>query len=135
MYRFLILGCAILMMGCANSGMFLAANKTNVELGEANYNIVATNVSGESSSGYLLGFSYPLGAATGTFALVRVSGTGMLYREALENLWQHYTENYGEIKGKKLALVNVRYDVDTINLILYTEARVSIRADVVEFTD
>ena len=135
MYRLLILFFAILLIGCVNTGMFVAINETNVELSEANYNIAAANVTGESSAGYLLGFSYPFGATTGTLALVRVSGSGMLYREALENLWQQYTEKYGDIKGKKLALVNVRYDIDTINLILYTEARVSIRADVVEFTD
>jgi len=135
MYKMFILLCAILLAGCANTGMFLATNQTNVELSDANYNIVAANVTGESSAGYLLGVSAPFGATTGTFALVRVSGTGMLYREALENLWQQYADKNGDIKGKKLALVNVRYDVDSINLILYTESRLSIRADVVEFTN
>jgi 1-aminocyclopropane-1-carboxylate deaminase/D-cysteine desulfhydrase-like pyridoxal-dependent ACC family enzyme len=135
MYKIIILFFTLLLIGCVNTGMFLAANETNVELREANYNIVAANVTGESTAGYLIGFSYPIGAATSTLALVRVSGTGMLYREAIENLWQNYSEHYGEIKGRKLALVNVRYDVDTINLFVYTQARVSIRADVVEFTD
>ena len=53
--------------------------------------------------------------------------------EALENLWKEYEEKHGSVIGKKLALVNVRYDSDALNLILYTKAKISIRADIVEF--
>lgn len=124
---------AILISGCANTGLFFSANSTQVQLAESNYEIVATNVSGESEAGYLLGVSFSAGAATNTVALARVSGSGMLYMEALENLWKDYEEKHGSVIGKKLALVNVRYDSDALNLILYTKSKISIRADVVEF--
>ena len=124
---------AILLSSCATSGLFLSMNNTQVELSENNYEIVATNVSGEAKAGYILGASFSAGAATNTVALARVSGSGMLYMEALENLWKDYEEKHGSVIGKKLALVNVRYDSDALNLILYTEAKISIRADVVEF--
>ena len=124
---------ALLLSGCANTGLFFSANNTEVELSSNNYEIVATNVSGESEAGYLLGVSFSAGAATNTVALARVSGSGMLYTEALENLWKDYEEKHGSVIGKKLALVNVRYDSDALNLILYTKAKISIRADVVEF--
>jgi len=124
---------AFLLSSCANTGMFLAMNNTSVELSEDNYEIVATNVSGEAEAGYLLGVSFSAGAATNTMALARVSGSGMLYMEALENLWKDYEEKHGSVLGKKLALVNVRYDSDALNLILYTKAKIAIRADVVEF--
>ena len=124
---------AFLLSSCANTGMFLAMNNTAVELSESNYEIVATNVFGEAEAGYLLGLSFSAGAATNTFALARVSGSGMLYMEALENLWKDYEKTHSSVIGKKLALVNVRYDSDALNLILYTKAKISIRADVVEF--
>lgn len=124
---------AILLTGCANTGLFWSANNTEVELSSNNYEIVATNVSGEAKAGYVLGVSFSAGAATNTLALARVSGSGMLYMEALENLWKNYEEKHGSVLGKKLALVNVRYDSDALNLLLYTEAKISIRADIVEF--
>jgi len=121
--------------GCATSGSFTAANLTNVELAEANYEIVATNVQGQSSAEYILGISFGAYQQQQTLALARVSGTGKLYGEALENLWNSFREQYGETEGRNLALVNVHYDTDAVNLILYTKPTVSIYADVVEFTD
>jgi len=39
--------------GCSNSGMFLSANVTDVKLSEANYQIIATNITGTSRAGYI----------------------------------------------------------------------------------
>jgi hypothetical protein len=119
--------------GCLNSGMFLSANVTDVSLSEANYDIIATNITGSSKAGYILGLSAGPGAQVSTFALARVSGTGMLYQEALENLWENFEKDHGHREDKKIALVNVHYDTDILNLILYTEVKLFIRADVVEF--
>jgi hypothetical protein len=124
---------SMIISGCFNSGLFLSSNLTEVSIDQANYQIVATNVSGESKAGYLLGLSYSAGAVTNTLALARVSGEGMLYKEALEDLWRNFGQNHGDVEGKALALVNVRYDTDVLNLILYTEVKISIRADLVEF--
>jgi hypothetical protein len=119
--------------GCFNSGMFLSANVTDVRLSEANYDIIATNITGSSRAGYILGLSAGPGAQVSTMAIARVSGTGMLYQEALENLWENYEKDHGHREGQKIALVNVHYDTDILNLIIYTEVKLFIRADVVEF--
>ena len=122
-----------LLYGCSTSGMFTSANMTNVQLRQANYKIVATNISGKSEAGYIIGATFPAGSLTQTLALARVNGTGMLYQEALENLWKNYEEKYGKVEGDKLALINVRYDTDVLNLFLYTSAKIYIRADVIRF--
>lgn len=134
---FLILSVFIvsLLAGCSNTGAFIASNRTNVDLGAANYKIVATDVAGESHAGYILGLTWNTGVVTSTFALARVLGSDALYRDALHNLWQNYEAQNGSVDGKKLALINVRYDSDNINVIFYTEAHVSVRADVIEFVD
>jgi len=119
--------------GCLNSGMFLSANVTDVRLSEDNFDIVATNITGSSKAGYILGLSFGPGAQVSTAAIARVIGTGMLYQEALKNLWENYEKDHGPREGKKIALVNVHYDTDIVNLILYTEVKLFIRADVVEF--
>ena len=113
----------------------MASNVTDVQLQKGNFKIVARNISGEAQAGYLMGGTVSMGMASNTFALVRVSGSGMLYKEALENLWKSYETAYGPVEGKRLALINVRYDSDALNLIVYTQPKITIRADIVEFTD
>ncbi len=129
----LFLSFLLFIYGCSTSGMFTSINSTNVELRQANYKIVATNISGEADAGYLIGVTIPSGPVTNTLAFVRVNGTGMLYKEALENLWENYEKKYGKVEGERLALVNVRYDTDASNFILYTSAKIYIRADVIRF--
>lgn len=130
---FILVLIAFILSGCSNTGAFLSANQTVVNLNEGNYSIAASNVSGESESGYLLGVSYSTGLNAATLAIARVEGTGLLYAEALENLWNNFETEYGNISGRKLALANVRYDSDILNLILYTKVKVIVRADIVEF--
>jgi hypothetical protein len=124
---------AMIFTSCTTNGMFASMSQTNVTLAEPNYEITAANIKGEASAGYLIGISYAMGPTAGTLALVRIQGDGLLYDKAIENLWENYKAKHGSIEGKKLALTNVRYDTDMINLLLYTKATVSIRADVVEF--
>jgi hypothetical protein len=136
-----LLGPAILLVlagvltGCYSSGAFLAGNVTDVQLTEDNYEIVATDVHGSATAGYLLGVSGGFGPSTTALALARVSGDGQLYQAALANLWEQVRGQYGDVEGENLALVNVRYDVSALNLILYTQPTVTVRADVVEFTE
>lgn len=124
-----------LLSGCTSTGAFIATNLTNVELGRTNYKIVATDISGEAESGYILGFTWNTGVANTTLAIARVDGSEALYRDAIHNLWLNYETKNGSVEGKKLALINVRYDSDNLNLFLYAKAHVSVRADVIEFTD
>lgn len=126
---------ALAFIGCSTGGMFTAGNVTSVDLQKNNFKIVAQGVTGEAQAGYLFGASMSMGMASNTFALFRVSGTGMLYKEALENLWKNFEATHGSIEGKHVALANVRYDAEALNLFVYTQPKIIIRADVVEFTD
>ncbi len=130
-YLFFVL--AFLFAGCTNSGAFLSVNQTNVELGEGNYSLTATGVEGQAQAAYIIGLSYSSGFIANTVALVRVSGSEKLYADALDNLWQNYESNHGAISDKKLALTNIRYDTDIVNLILYTQVKITVRADIIEF--
>ena len=122
----------ILTVSCTNSGAFLATNQTNVELGEGNYTLTATGISGEAESAYILGLSYSSGFVANTIAIARVSGSEKLYSEALDNLWLNYEKNHGAISDKKLALTNVRYDADILNLLVYSKVKITVRADIIE---
>lgn len=123
----------LIISGCTSSGAFVATNQTIVNLNEGNYTLTATNISGQSEAAYILGVSYSNGFLANTLAIARVNGTGMLYAEALEDLWNNYEMNHGAVGDKKLALANVRYDTDMVNVLLYTKVKVFVRADVVEF--
>lgn len=123
----------VFISGCTSSGAFLSANQTLVNLNEGNYTLTATNIAGEAEAEYLLGASYSNGFATSTIAIARIGGTGALYAEALENLWINYEKNHGMQADRKLALINVRYDADILNLILYNKVKITVRADIVEF--
>jgi len=126
---------ATLTLNCANSGMFLSSNITSVELAEPNYRILTKSVSGESSVSYVLGVSYSLGSVTESIGLIKAGGTGQLYAEAMNDLWKNVEANIGGIKDRKIAFINVRYDADLLNLLVYTKAKVIIRADVIQFVE
>ncbi len=121
--------------GCYSAGSFLSQNVTNVELSDPNFNYVARNLEGSSKADYLIGVSFSTGFLANTFALVRVGGTATLYDDAIQDLWKKYKEKHGDLDGKKLALVNIRYDSDIINLFVYTQTKLYIHADIVEFTE
>ena len=125
----------IVLSGCGTSGAFRSNQVTNVELSEPNFNIVAKDVTGSSMQGYLFGLSISQGSEIGIFALVKVSGVEKLYDSAVKELWKNYREKYGDIEGKKLALVNIRHDTELLNTFVYTQAKYFITADVVEFIE
>ena len=81
------------------------------------------------------GVTFSTGQETGALALARIGGTGQLYKEAMEKLWQNFEQTNGPVVGRRLALTNVRYDSDSHNLLLYADVTLAIRADVIEFTD
>lgn len=124
---------AVLLTGCASSGMFPSAHLTEVHLADGDFRVVATSVSGEAQAGYLVGVSAALYTEMRTVALARVSGTGQLYSDAIQDLWRNFEAENGPVAGRRLALVNVRFDSEALNLLVYTRPRVFVRADVVEF--
>lgn len=124
---------ALLASGCASTGVVNASHLTNVQLTEGNYRVVAIGVSGEASASYLVGVSAAVGTEMSTLALARIGGSGALYEEALADLWANFEAEHGPAEGRALALTNVRYDSDALNLVVYTRPHVGVRADVVEF--
>jgi ABC-type transporter Mla MlaB component len=130
----LILLVPLAFSGCATSGFLAAGHLTEVQLSAPNYRIVAVDVSGEAEAAYILGLSASLGPEMRTIALARVSGTGQLYREALADLWRNFEQQHGPVTHRRLALVNLRFDSEALNLLVYTRPRIYVRADVVEFT-
>jgi hypothetical protein len=128
-----VLFVAILFAGCTNTWAFLSANQTILNLNEGNYSISATNVNGESEAAYIFRLSYSSGLMASTLAIARVKGSGQMYAEALENLWSNYESAHGSVTNQKLALANIRFDTDILNLFFYTKVRLIVRADIVEF--
>ena len=121
--------------GCGTSGAFNSNNVTSVELSQPNFNIIARDVSGMSMQGYLLGISVSEGSGVGMFGLVKIAGAEKLYDTAVKDLWKNFREKYGDVEGKKLALVNIRHDSELLNTLIYTQAKYFITADVVEFIE
>ena len=126
---------AILVAGCGTMGTFRANNVTNVELSEANFNIVARDLQGSAMQGYLLGVSVQQFSDVMTFGLIKVSGDDKLYDTATKALWDDFRDKYGDTEGRNLVLVNIRQDTETLNTFFYTEAKLFISADVVEFVE
>ena len=80
--------------------------------------------------------SFAQGGEAQTAALISLGGDRLLYKVALENLWRNFEQTYGNVEGRSLALVNVRFDSDALNvLIIYTRSKISVRADVIEFVE
>lgn len=123
----------LVVSGCASTGVTTSAHVTNVQLGEPDFRIVATSVSGEASSEALFGVSYGLGMAATQLAIIPLTSDRMLYKMAMEKLWSNFEAAHGSATNRKLALANVRYDSETLNLFLYTKVTTVIVADVVEF--
>ncbi|MGM0589505.1 MAG: DUF6567 family protein [Bacteroidota bacterium] len=126
---------AVLVSACGNSGAFLASNTTEVHLKEANYNIVATNMSGMAETSYVIGASVSWGPTTNSYGLIPLgeATTTSLYKDAQDELWANIREAVGDIENRQLALVNVRYDASTANYFFYTWAKITVTADVIEF--
>lgn len=123
----------LLFAGCGNAGVFVASNSTEVQLQEGNFTIAAKNITGSAETAYLFGVSYSWGMATNSMGLIPIGGTKTLYKDAREALWNNFETEYSSVEGRKLALVNIQYDAATSNFILYTGAKVTITADVIEF--
>lgn len=124
---------SFMISGCGNSGAFLAHNSTQVQLHEGNYRIIAKNITGSAETAYILGGSHSLGVTTQSFGLIPLKGSKTLYKDAREELWTIFEEQYTPVEGRQLALVNVQYDAATVNYLFYTHARITITADVIEF--
>lgn len=131
--KILLLSVMLFMTGCVSSGLFMSSNQTLVELRESNFNIIATDVSGESSASYLIGVSVSNGFMTQTLSLIKLNGPDGLYQQALKDLWKNVEKKVGKVEGRSLALTNVRYDMQISNFLIFNKVKLMVRADVVSF--
>ena len=112
-----LLLCVVLMQGCGGSiNTMPQATGTGVELRGDNYKIVQAGAKGESTGFYLLGL-LPLSHAT--------------YAEAKSNLYLYSGET---LKGRSIALANQTYDHSVVYLILFSIPKITLTADIVEFS-
>ncbi len=132
---YLVVVLTLALAGCAPGGLLLSTATTQTELSEPNYRIVAHDVRGSADATYLLSLTSTYGPVVQTLALARISGSASLYSDAIHDLWQNVASRLGQVDGRRLSLINIRYDFDVLNLILVNHVRVIVSADVVEFSE
>ncbi len=107
-----------MLTGCANVGEIKGGHTdTSVSLAGKNYKVVQAGVMGHSSGFRLLGI---IPIVSPNYASAKAS----LYKSIKE-----------PITGKAVALANETEDRSSLYLILFSIPRVTITADVIEFTD
>lgn len=131
--RFLFIATLSILSGCATTGLTTSSHLTNVELSSKNYQLIATNVTGEATSEGVLGASFGVGIGATQFSFIPITTDRALYQIAMQNLWSNFEGQNGKVANRTLALVNLRYDSETLNTFLYTRLRVVVVSDVVEF--
>jgi hypothetical protein len=113
--------CALLVLllafgGCSGKGVFRVSSGTQVDLSRKNYRVVKSNAVGSSSGFKLLGI-IPFASPSYTSAM------SDLYKDAKVQ------------DGSANALVNVTQEESGIYLILFSIPKLTVRADIIEFTD
>lgn len=121
------------LMSCASTGLTTSGHVTNVQLTNPNFRVVATNVSGGASSKALLGVSVGFGMAASQLSIIPLTKDRKLYELAMRDMWSNFERSYGPPGKRRLALVNLRYDSESLNLFVFTRLTTNVVADVVEF--
>jgi TctA family transporter len=106
----------VMLSSCSNTGGLSHGTGTQVDLGKKNYRVVKSNATGTSWGFWLLGF----------IPIIPTSQT-----EAIT----HMCEKSSLTEGAAQAYINVAEEKSTIYLILFSLPKISVRADIVEFTD
>lgn len=102
--------------GCTSSGTFPHESSTRVDLSRGNYRVVKANAVG-SSSGFKLFMFIPIVAPKYNKAM------GRLQKKA------------GVAEGTAQAIVNVSQEKASLYLLLFSIPKITVRADIIEFTD
>lgn len=102
--------------GCTSSGTFPSTSATQVDLSKNNYRVVKANAVG-SSSGFKL------------FMFIPIVPTR--YSTAMSNL----QKQAGVAEGRAQAMVNVTQEESSLYLLLFSIPKLTVRADIIEFTE
>ena len=109
---------SLLATGCASQGEFRGQGTgTQISLAGNNYKVIKAGARGQSSGFRLLGI---------------IPFTSPNYADAKASLYRSVGE---PLTGKSIALANQTEDRSALYLILFSIPKVTITADVVEFTD
>ena len=115
-FLFFILLLLTLFCGCSGTSDFPVTSGTNVDLSRNNYRVVRSNAVGKSYGFWLFGF---------------IPVTSPSHTSAMSDLY----ENARMETGRAQALVNVTQDRSFLYLILFGVPSLTVRADIIEFTD
>ncbi len=105
-----------LVSGCAKTVVMPQSTTTQVDLSRKNYHVIRSNAVGASHGLSLLGL-LPIVSPTYTSAMSDLYGTT------------------GIQEGKAQALVNVNEESSTLYLLVFSVPTLTVRADIIEFTD
>ena len=111
-----VLSISVLLSSCNSPSGFSHGTGTQVDLGKKNYRVVKSNAVGASWGFWLLGV-IPIVPTSHTEAI-----TDMCEKSSLK-------------EGSAQAYINVAEEKSTIYLILFSLPKLSVRADIVEFTE
>jgi hypothetical protein len=102
--------------GCSSTGTFPQTSGTQVDLSRKNFRVVKANAVGSSTGFKLFGF-IPFAAPRYTTAMSH------LYKKA------------GIAEGKAQTLTNVTQERSNLYLVLFSLPKLTVRADIIEFTE
>lgn len=108
--------CALVLVGCTSTGMMPQGTGTAVSLSGNNYKVLKAGAKGESVGFSLLGI---IPILSPTFA------------GAKANLYSSVGQ---PLEGRSIALANQTEDRSTLYLILFSLPRITVTADILEFT-
>ena len=111
----IILSASLFLTGCASVGTLPYGGETRTDLTKKNYRMIKSNARGEDS-----GFSL--------FGLIPIVSPS--YADAMRNL--HFGVN---MEGRATALANVAQDRSVLYLILFSVPKITVTADIIEFTE
>ena len=113
-----LLGSLVVLSGCASTGELKGySSQANVNLEKKNYKMIKVGARGDS-------YGFRL------FGLIPIVSPS--FADAKESLY----ESFGQpMEGRAIALVNRTEDKSNLYLILFSIPKVTITADVIEYTD
>ena len=104
----------LFLIGCS-AGVLPYGGTTTTDLTKNNFRMIRANARGEDSGFWLLGI-IPFSSPT--------------YADAMRSLYEGV-----EMEGRATALANVAQDKSTVYLILFSIPKITVTADIIEFTD
>jgi hypothetical protein len=112
-----LLAVSLLLAGCSSTGTMSPPSATGVQLTGRNYKVLKAEAVGESRGFRLLGL-IPFSSPT--------------YSSARKKLYDSVGES---LNGRAIALANQTEDRSFMYLILFSVPKLTLTADVIEFTD